>query len=160
MATSTFEAKMMQHGFRETGGQPYSKALVEVLWRILETQIARLPLATGPRYDSMPTEVKEAERYTLSLINQIDGSMEQALSKLTLPGLTFEQAYDSVVQALRLLRYRTNHKLQGFDRVREWRMSQAENYRPIARAFHASSMKSSSKSRTSSSAWSARRSAS
>jgi hypothetical protein len=130
MATSTFEAKMMQHGFRETGGQPYAKALVEVLWRILETQLARQPLATGPRYDDTPTEVKEAEIYTLKLLDKV-GGIEQALAKLALPALTFEQAYDGVVSALRLLRFRTNHRLQGFDRVREWRMNPADNYRPI-----------------------------
>jgi hypothetical protein len=130
MATEAFEARMMQHGFRETGGQPYSKALVEVLWRILETQLARQPLATGPRYDDTPSEVKEAESYTLKLLDKV-GGLEQALAKLSLPALTFEQAYDGVVSALRLLRYRTNHKLQGFDRVREWRMSPADNYRPI-----------------------------
>ena len=131
MATSTFEAKMMEHGFAESGGQPYVKGLVEVLWRILETQIARLPLATGPRYDDMPTEVKAAEKYTQQLLSKVVGSIEQALLKLTLPGLTFDQAFDAIQQALHMLRFRTNHKLQGFDRVREWRMSPAENYRPI-----------------------------
>jgi len=134
-ATSTFKGRMMRYGFTEHGGAPYDKAPIEVFFRVLMTQMARTPMSTGPRYDTAPSENASTERYTLALLNKA-GSIESIVKRLQLPALDFHQAHQAIEDALRLLRFRTNHKLQGFERVREWRKSQADEYRPIEELLH------------------------
>ena len=130
-ATGIFREKMMAHGFGEQGGAPYDKAPIEAFWRILMTQTARLPGATGPRYDTAPGDLRAIEKYTLGLIDRA-GGVAEVFRKFSSPLLDFPEAHAALQAALRLLRFRTAHKLQGFDRVREWRRSPAEGYRPWA----------------------------
>ena len=130
MSTGMFRDKMSQYGFIENGGQPWAKGQIEVFFRLLGTQIANLKLSTGPRYDSTPAENEAIEKYTLGLVKQV-GGIEEIIRKLALPALTFDQAYDAIVRTMHMLRFRTNHKLQGFDRVSEWRRDPSDNYHPI-----------------------------
>jgi hypothetical protein len=64
-ATGIFKERMLAHGFHDQGGAPYDKAPIEAFWRILMTQLARLPGSTGPRYDTQPGELAQIEKYTL-----------------------------------------------------------------------------------------------
>lgn len=126
-ATGTVKQKLAAHGFSESGGAPYDKAPIEAFWRILMTQLACLPGSTGPRYDTQPAELREIERYTLGLIDRA-GGLAEVFARFKSPLLDFDQFFTAAHAALRLLRFRTNHRLQGFDRVREWRASAASNY--------------------------------
>lgn len=128
--TGVFKSKMMDYGFAETGGAPYDKAPIEAFWRILMTQLARTKGSTGPRYDTQPPELKEIERYTLSLLERA-GNLGSIVARLDKPFLEFPEAHAAIEDALRLLRFRAKHSLQGFDRVREWRRSPAHGYEPI-----------------------------
>lgn len=128
-ATGIFKEKMMAHGWGEQGGAPYDKAPIEAFWRILMTQIARLPGSTGPRYDTQPGGLKQIEKYTLGLVERA-GGVAEVLARFSRPLLDFSEAHAAIEAALHLLRFRTAHKLQGFDRVREWRRSPADAYRP------------------------------
>lgn len=128
-ATSIFTERMYDHGFTASGGAPYDKASMESFWRLLETQGARLAGATGPRYDTQPPELKEVERYTLALVQRA-GGLAEVVQRLAKPLPEFSEWHAATEDALRLFRFRTNHKLQGFDYVREWRRSPQENYQP------------------------------
>lgn len=128
-ATGIFKAKMLAHGFTDQGGAPYDKAPIESFWRILMTQLARLPGSTGPRYDTAPGELQQIERYTLGLMQKA-GGVEALFKRFQSPLLDFAEADAAIMDGLRLLRFRTVHNLQGFDRVREWRPSPADGYRP------------------------------
>jgi hypothetical protein len=130
-ATGTVKQRLTEYGFSESGGAPYDKAPIEAFWRLLMTQLARLPGSTGPRYDSAPSALKDQERYALKLLERA-GGLESVIRKLDSGYLLFEDAHAAIEQALRLFRFRTNHALQGFTRVTEFRRSPAENYRPIA----------------------------
>lgn len=130
-ATGIFKEKMLAHGFTDQGGAPYDKAPIEAFWRILMTQLARLPGSTGPRYDTAPGELKQIEKYTLGLMEKA-GGVEEVFARFRSPLLDFTQADAAIMAALRLLRFRTMHRLQGFERVREWRPSPADGYRPWA----------------------------
>jgi hypothetical protein len=127
--TSIFRERMMEHGFTDQGGAPYNKAPIEVYFRLLATQIARGVGATGPRYDAMPGELAAIEDYTGKLILKA-GGFEEVFRKFRSPLLDWEETDALIMDALRLFRFRTKHQLQGFDRLREWRRSPAENYRP------------------------------
>lgn len=126
-ATGIVKQKLGEYGFTEGGGAPYDKAPIEAFWRILMTQLARLPGSTGPRYDTAPAELKDVERYTLGLIDKA-GGLAEVFARFRSPLLDFNEAHTAIEAALRLLRFRTQHKLQGFERIREWRPSPAEGY--------------------------------
>ncbi|MES2697278.1 MAG: hypothetical protein V4773_27685 [Verrucomicrobiota bacterium] len=128
-ATGIFKEKMMAHGFRDEGGAPYDKAPIEAFFRLLMTQLARLPGSTGPRYDTAPGELKQIEKYTLGLMEKA-GGLQEVFAKFQSPLLDFNEAHAAIEDALRILRFRCQHKLQGFDRIREWRRSPADSYRP------------------------------
>jgi hypothetical protein len=128
-ATGVVKQKLAEHGFTEGGGAPYDKAPIEAFWRILMTQIARLPGSTGPRYDTAPAELKQIERYQLGLMERAGGLVE-VFKRFQSPLLDFDEAHAAIEAALRILNFRTAHKLQGFERVREWRPTAAEGFQP------------------------------
>ncbi|MFA5263218.1 MAG: hypothetical protein WC378_05285 [Opitutaceae bacterium] len=129
METNIYREKMTAHGFVESGGMPYMKAHLESFFRIFATQTARLPGSTGPRYDAAPRDGAAIESYTLKLLERAKG-IESVIAQLKRPLLDFNEAHEAIEKALSLLRFRINHSLQGFSRVREWRRSTAENYQP------------------------------
>jgi hypothetical protein len=128
-ATGIFKERMLEHGFGEQGGAPYDKAPIEAFWRILMTQLARLPGSTGPRYDAMPGDLPAIEDYTGKLMAKA-GGVEAVFALFRSPLLEWAELDAAIMAALRLLRFRIQHKLQGFERVREWRRSPAEEYQP------------------------------
>jgi hypothetical protein len=128
-STGIFRQRMLEHGFSEQGGAPWDKAPIESFWRLLMTQLARLQGATGPRYDTAPGELAQLEDYTLNLMKQA-GGMESVFKLFESPLLDWPEADAAIMSALRMLRFRIGHKLQGFDRVREWRRSPADRYHP------------------------------
>lgn len=128
-ATSIFKEKMIAHGFTDQGGAPFDKAPIEAFFRIMATQTARLPGSTGPRWETIPGELKQIEKYELGLMEKA-GGLERVFKLFQHALLDFEQADAGIMEALRILRFRTHHKLQGFDRVKEWRHTPAHDYRP------------------------------
>ena len=130
-STAIFREKMLVSGFTEQGGCPWDKAQIEAFFRIVQTQIANLPGTTGPRFDTAHGELRAAEKYTLSLLEKA-GDCQAVIDQLRMPNLRWEQMDERLQAALRLLRFRTNHALQGFDRVEEWRADPSQPYQPIS----------------------------
>jgi hypothetical protein len=130
-ATSIFRSRMLEHGFTEQGGCPWSKAPIEVFFRVLQTHLSRDRGSTGPRYDDKHGSLVKMEDYTLELVERA-GGLQHIIDQLRTPLPRWEQTHDAIERALELLRFRTNHSLQGFERVVEWRRSPADNYRPEA----------------------------
>ena len=128
-ATGIFKQRMMEYGFTDSGGAPYDKAPIEAFWRVLMTQLARLPGSTGPRHDTAPSDLQDVEKYTLGLLKQA-GDAQDIIARLQVPLLEFSDAHTAIEDALRLLRFRTKHNLQGFDQVREWRPALDQGYQP------------------------------
>lgn len=130
-ATGVFRERMTAAGWIEGGGCPWDKGPLESFWRILQTQLARSPGSTGPRYDAIPGDLAAIEKYTLKLIERAQG-LPAVIERLRKPLMDFHEAHDAIHNALALLRFRTKHDLQGFDRIREWRADPSQPYRPWA----------------------------
>lgn len=130
-ATGIFKARMLEHGFREQGGCPWDKAPIEVFFRVLQTHLARHPGSTGPRYDDKHGSLVRMEDYTLEVIERA-GGLEQIIEQIRTPLPRWQQTHDAIERALELLRFRTGHTLQGFERLVEWRKSPSDHYRPEA----------------------------
>lgn len=120
-STAIFRERMLAHGFTESGGCPWDKAQIEVFFRLLATQTANLPGATGPRFDKQHGELREAEKYALACLDRANGAAD-IIAALRSPILRFEHLDEHLQAALRLLRFRTQHALQGFDQLVEWRL--------------------------------------
>jgi hypothetical protein len=128
-ATSIFRSRMLEHGFTEQGGCPWSKAPIEVFFRVLQTHLSRDRGSTGPRYDDAHGSLVKMEEYTLQLVERA-GGIQSIIDQLRTPIPRWEQTHNAIERALELLRFRINHSLQGFERIVEWRRSPADNYRP------------------------------
>lgn len=128
-ATGMFRQRMLAHGFAERGGCPWDKGGIEAFFRVLQTSTAHLPGSTGPRFDTQHGELRAAEAYTLKLLERA-GDCQAVIEALQIPGLRWEKMDERLQEALRLLRFRTGHALQGFDHVVEFRLSPSEPWRP------------------------------
>lgn len=116
--TGVFRERMSTHGFVESGGCPWDKAPLESFFRVLQTQLAALRGSTGPRYDEKHGELAAIEEYSLAMVDAAKG-VRELLAQLRTPLLRFDAAHDAIERALRLLRFRDKHALQGFERVVE-----------------------------------------
>lgn len=112
--------KLTENGFLEKGGKPWCKGWIESFFQILQTQLSLLDGAAGNRYDNNPALLKQIEAYTARLL-KLAKSNEELLKKLSIPLPSFEEISDSILDVLLMLRQRTDHNLQGFDTVTEWR---------------------------------------
>lgn len=128
--TAVFRERMLERGFVEQHGCPWSKAPIEAFFRVLQTRIAHGAGTTGPRYDLDPGTLAAEEKYALSLLADAQAKPQLLdLFRFNLP--TFDALDLSIGRALKLLRFRHDHALQGFDRVVEWRRNPQELYQPL-----------------------------
>lgn len=116
--TSMDTFQRLQGGLREKHGRPWDKGWIEAYFRPLQTHLAGLPGQTGRRYDDTPGELEAAERHSLELCKraQVAGV---AVSALRGRLRTFDEFHAAAREAMALLRYRTDHSLQGFEEVFE-----------------------------------------
>lgn len=119
--TSIFRERMTAHGFVEKGGTPWNKAPIESYFHVMQLRVAHGEGSTGPRYDLTPGELAELEAYEKKLMDAA-GGREDVMGALrwTLPAL--EEVYSAVQRAMMHLRFRTKHRMQGFEWLEEGRM--------------------------------------
>lgn len=110
----------LQNGFYEGGGKPWFKAWVEAFFRPFQEQLAFTDGSSGNRYDNMPAQTKYAVGYAKNLLKKC-GAREDIADRLLMPYPRFEEVCDTILEALDALRKRTDHNLQGFETVTEWR---------------------------------------
>ncbi|WYJ07014.1 hypothetical protein P3B99_007345 [Opitutia bacterium KCR 482] len=100
--------------------KPWCKSWIEVFFRPFQEQLALSDGSSGNRYDNMPAQTKYALFYARELLRKA-GSREEIVDKLLLPHPRFEDICDLIIEALDALRKRTDHNLQGFETITEWR---------------------------------------
>ncbi len=116
----TLHDAFLKGGFKEGGGKPWCKSWIEVFFRPFQEQLALSDGSSGNRYDNMPAQTKYALSYARELLRKA-GSREEIVDKLLLPHPRFEDICDLIIEALDALRKRTDHNLQGFETITEWR---------------------------------------
>lgn len=108
-------------GLKERHGTPWSKAWIEAYFRPLQTAIAYLAGSTGTRYDDNPGDLPALVKDSLDLASRARASNIE-VSALRGRLLTFDEFHSAVLEAMQILRWRTNHNLQGFDEIFEARL--------------------------------------
>ncbi len=129
--TAIFHERATAHGWMESGGAPWSKgkAALESFWHLLNVQLANLPGSAGARYDDQPGELAAIEAHTAELLTRARDDAQLA-AYFRSPLKSFTEVSTAFARTIKLLEFRTQHAIQGFERVQEWRRSPAENFRP------------------------------
>ena len=134
--TGMGRGQLLKSGFSEEWGRPGMKGWIESYFRLLHTHLNHLEGTTGRRFDLSRGDQPARIKYTTDLIKRaekvIDGplSPDQPLfEQLNFPTLTVDEVNQVVGEIVDALNWRTDHRLQGFDRVFEWRDS-AGRWRP------------------------------
>jgi hypothetical protein len=118
--TGLYHDFMRKHGFEEKGGKPWIKGWVEAFFRVLHTHAGHLPGQTGPIYNRKPADLDAKLAYTARLLANPDFTAEDK-ARLRLPLMHIREAQATYGRIIRLLDERTDHRLRGFEQVREWR---------------------------------------
>lgn len=110
-------------------GNPKGKAPLESLFNLFHNEAAFLPGQTGRRYDEGPRELagREEEAKALVRVSRHLDPMERA--KLKLPFLTRDQARLVIAHIWNLIIRRTDHCMEAFQFVGEWRNEKFQQWR-------------------------------
>lgn len=94
-----------------------------------------LPGQTGSRYDVRPPELYGRERHALKWLKEFSllpaAPRAAALERARFPVLTLAQARAQIHHVLNAINARTEHELEGFEFVWEWRVSPQHEWEPI-----------------------------
>lgn len=127
--TGLWRDALHKGGWYETGGKPYQKGWIEAHFSLMHNRLAALPGQMGARYDLAPGDLAGKVRYAERMLKEARATGDdRAAGALRLPFLEFD-ALQRIVQAESdLMNLRTDHRLQGFDRVIEWRLPGASEW--------------------------------
>ncbi len=128
--TGIVHDNLLPHGFKEKGGKPWEKGWVESFFRLVHTTAGHLPGQTGSRYENLPGDTAMTVHYAKQLIKRA-GADVYTLSRLQMPLLKFEEAQAAYNELLTLISCRTDHQLQGFEKITRWRSSPGEDWRQV-----------------------------
>ncbi len=124
--TGRIRSSLLKSGFVEQGGMPWMKGWIEAFFRLLHTRINHLPATIGRRYDLTRGEVGD-EKKADSQIHYVLRTLQEAVEKgidpkeldLSSIMLSYDQFEELLDQFVTRLNWRTQHNLQGFQRVPE-----------------------------------------
>ena len=127
----TMRDAFLSNGFYEGGGKPWFKSWIEVFFRPFQEHLAFTDGATGNRYDNTPAQLAKAEQYVRNLLKKC-GERDDIVDRLKLPLPRYEEVLDDIERILRVMRNRTDHNLQGFELVTEWRKDKSDTIHKAA----------------------------
>lgn len=127
----TLHDAFLAAGFKEGGGKPWCKSWIEVFFRPFQEQLALTDGSSGNRYDNMPAQTKYSLTYAKELLRKV-GARDDIFDKLILPHPRFEDVCDDILEALDALRKRTDHNLQGFETITEWRRDKFDKIHTVS----------------------------
>jgi len=131
LRTGMYHELMLQHGFRHKGGKPHEKGWIESHICQLHRAANHLQAQTGPRYDRQPDDLNALVKYTEQLLSDPLFTAEDK-AQLRLPMMRLEQAQRIYRTLLNRLENRTDHRLEGFEQLVEWRTCPSQPWQPEA----------------------------
>jgi hypothetical protein len=130
--TGLIEHKTVSNGFIERGGKPWEKSWLESSWNLTHNMAGSLPGQKGARYDLKPGDLAAKIAYSEKIL-ATDGLTPEQISDLRVPFLSFDQQVSAYGAIFDRMDRRTNHKLQGFDKVQEFRLGPGDPWKPIGK---------------------------
>lgn len=124
--------RALPSGHTERHGTPWDiKGILESFFRTFHDHTAQLPGTTGARYELAPAELKGRQEELKAIMKAAEGLPEDVVAQLRLPFLRYDEAVDVVMRVIAHLNARTEHRLQGFERVQSFRFPKDLEWRPV-----------------------------
>jgi hypothetical protein len=131
--TAVYDHVVKIGGYREHGGTPTGKPQIESKFRLFHTYLAHVRGWTGRNYLTKPGEHEDRKIETKKLMNRAALLPEHAKDELAaklksgelkLPFMSLWEAHEEIGQAFAAMDRRMWHEMEGFLRVREFRMAE------------------------------------
>ena len=118
-------------GYKDkAGGNPRGKAALESTFNLMHNELADLPGQIGRRYDQGPSELAGRTKEAEALARTSRHLTVQQRMELRLPFLNSDQARVGLTDMFNRLIHRTDHAMEGFAVVGEFREVEFEQWRP------------------------------
>lgn len=111
-------------------GNPDGKAPLESTFNLMHNELGFQPGQVGRRYDAGPAELHGRTREAESLARTARYLTPQQRAALRYPFLNTDQARLVITDAFNRMIRRTEHVMEGFSQVGEWRLKEFEPWRP------------------------------
>lgn len=111
-------------------GNPNGKAPLESTFNLMHNELGFQPGQVGRRYDAGPAELHGRTREAESLARTSRHLTPQQRAALRYPFLDTDQARLVITDAFNRMIRRTEHVMEGFAPVGEWRLKEFEPWRP------------------------------
>lgn len=132
--TGLIHDRVAKGGFIERGGKPWLKGWIESAFNLLHNIAEPLPGYKGRNYLEKPGDFEESKRVTERLIGQgpRDARLSpEQLEKARLPFLSSDELAGAYMRVFDIMETRTAHRMEGFDKVMEWRRDEGEAWQPF-----------------------------
>lgn len=130
--TQMFRQKALLGGWFDTVGNPNGKGPLEAFWRLSWNHLGWEPGQTGSKYELRPATLAGRESEASKLI-RAGASLPLELKRQLLEGYfhSTEEAAAVIHSCWERLADRLDHKLEGFETVREWRWNGQAEWRNV-----------------------------
>ena len=130
--TIMIEGTSIFGGYKDRAlGNPAGKGLLEVSFRLMHSELGAVPGQVGRRYDEGPAELHGRTAEAKELLKGPLTAFQRAAMRL--PFLNIDQARLVLTQAFNQMIHRSDHAMEGFDLVGEWREKEFEQWQPEAK---------------------------
>jgi hypothetical protein len=112
-------------GFQQRAvGNARGKAHHEATNNLLHNVCDNLPGQTGPRYDRRPSDLAARERHAVDTWEKVFSELPADMrNKVAFSIPTLDEAYAELRKRFDWMNQRTEHQLEGYDIIWEWRLS-------------------------------------
>lgn len=132
--TTRMVDRALPGGFSERHGMPWDgpKKLLESFFRSFHDAAGALPGQTGSvQMLNAPAELEARQKEHSALMRECEGLPTEVIAQLRSTFLTQAEAIATVDQLFAKLNARTEHRLEGFERVQVWRFPEDLQWRPL-----------------------------
>jgi hypothetical protein len=128
--TGMLNHKTLANGFIERGGKPNEKGWIESLFNLMHNRAGNLPGQKGSRYDNAPGDLEAKLKYVAQLA-AYENVTDETWDEFRTPFMSFDELVSAYEEVFDWMDNRTEHKLLGFDEVREWRLGPGDMPKPM-----------------------------
>ena len=118
-------------GYKERAvGNSKGKASLESSFRLLHNEGGNLPAQMGNRYEVRPADLVAREKEAVTIWSAFKEN-DADLATAKFPVLTLQKARVELNRIFDRVNRRTNHRLEGFEDIHEWRFTELDAWQPL-----------------------------
>jgi hypothetical protein len=131
--TSVTERTAFLGAYSERYGQPWHKGWIEAFFNLLHNECAGLSGQFGRnQLEGKTGDFEKRKEAALTLYKAAELLPDFYRDQLSMPFPSLARANDFLVDVINRINHRRDHRLQGFDRVPQWRLTEGDTWRDWA----------------------------